>query len=146
MAFDEACAEIVLFGGFTGSFADDTWVWGIPSTDPCVMRVEIDIKPDSFPNSINLGSGGTVPVAIFSSPSFDARTIDPLTVSLAGANIALKGKGTPMVSFKDLNGDGLLDMVIHVETEALQLTEGDTIAVLRGKTFGRISVRGEDSV
>ncbi|MBI3663134.1 MAG: hypothetical protein HY234_08815 [Acidobacteria bacterium] len=84
LAFDEACAEIVLFGGFTGSFADDTWVWGVPSTDPCVIRVEIDIKPDSFPNSINLGSGGTVPVAIFSSPSFDARTIDPLTVSLAG--------------------------------------------------------------
>ena len=34
------------------------------------VPVEIDIKPDSFPNSIKLGSGGTVPVAIFSAKTF----------------------------------------------------------------------------
>ncbi len=44
-----------------------------------------DIKPGSFPNSINVGAGGNVPVAIFSSSTFDATTVDPTTVTLASA-------------------------------------------------------------
>ena len=38
------------------------------------MIVAIDIKPGSYPNSINLKSNGKVPVAILSSPTFDATT------------------------------------------------------------------------
>jgi hypothetical protein len=41
------------------------------------LDVTIDIKPGSYPNSINLGSAGVVPVAIFSNESFDATTINP---------------------------------------------------------------------
>ena len=111
-----------------------------------VMGVSIDIKPGSFPNTINLGSGGTVPVAIFSTASFDARTVDPLTVTLASAPVKLKGKGTPMASFEDVNGDGLLDLVVHVETTALQLSASDTVAVLEGQTTGGTMIRGNDSV
>ena len=58
------------------------------------LTVVIDIKPGSFPNSINLGSGGNVPVAICSTLDFDATTVDPLTVTLASAPAKLKGKGT----------------------------------------------------
>jgi hypothetical protein len=110
------------------------------------LPVSIDIKPGSFPNSINLGSGGTVPVAIFSTTTFDARTVDPTTVTLASAPVALKGKGTLMTSFEDVNGDGLLDLVIHVSTSALQLSETDTEAVLEGKTSGGTPIRGQDTV
>ncbi|MHC4521451.1 MAG: hypothetical protein ACYTAS_22900, partial [Planctomycetota bacterium] len=45
----------------------------------------IDIKPGSWPNAINQGSNGLIPIAIFSSPEFDATQVDPTTVSLAGA-------------------------------------------------------------
>lgn len=109
-------------------------------------QVQIDIKPGSFPNSINLGSNGTVPVAILSSAGFDARTVDPLTVQLAGASVPLRGKGTPMASFQDVNGDGLLDLVVHVSTEALTLGIGDTLAVLTATTFGGLPIRGTDTV
>jgi hypothetical protein len=108
--------------------------------------VAIDIKPGGFPNSINLGSGGTVPVAILSAPGFDATTVNPTTVTLAGAQVKLKGKGTPMASFDEVNGDGLLDLVVHVSTEALQLSETDTEAILEGQTFGGTLIRGTDSV
>ncbi len=111
-----------------------------------VIQIAIDIKPDGFPNSINLGSGGTVPVAIFSTATFDATTVDPTAVTLAGAQAALKGKGTLMSSVEDVDGDGLLDLVIHVRTEALQLSDTDTEAVLEGKTFDGALIRGTDSV
>jgi hypothetical protein len=114
-----------------------------------VITVAIDIKPGSSPNSINLGSQGTVPVAIFSAPApnfFDATTVDPTSVSLAGASVALKGKGTPMASVQDVNGDGLLDLVVHVSTEGLQLTGTDTQAILTGLTFSGQQIQGSDSV
>ena len=109
-------------------------------------QVGIDIKPGEYPNTINLGSNGVVPVAILSSESFDATQVDPLTVTLAGAHVALRGKGTPMVAIKDVNSDGLLDLVVHVETEALELSPDDTEAVLLGQTFGGLYITGTDSV
>lgn len=51
-----------------------------------------------------------------------------------------------MSSFEDVNGDGLLDLVVHVSTEALQLTETDLEAILEGQTFDGTPIRGSDSV
>jgi hypothetical protein len=108
--------------------------------------VSIDIKPGNHPNSINLGSNGTVAVGILSSASFDATTVNPITVTLAGAAVGLKGKGTPMAAFADLNDDGRLDLVVHVSTEALQLSDGDTEAELTGQTFDGRAIAGVDTV
>ena len=110
------------------------------------IPVAIDIKPGEEPNSINLGSAGKVPVAIFSTDTFDATQVDPLTVTLAGAQVALKGKGTPMAAVADVNADGRLDLIVHVDTTALQLTAGDMEAVLEGKTYAGLCIRGTDTV
>ena len=109
-------------------------------------QVTIDIKPGQTPNSINLGSNGSVPVAILSSATFDATTVDPTTVTLAGAMVALRGKGTPMASVQDVNGDGRADLVVHVSTEALQLSDTDTQATLLGRTTSGVYITGTDSV
>jgi len=136
LAFDAAGALYVSEMG-----ADD-----IIRIAPAVIAVAIDIKPGSFPNSINLGSNGVVPVAILSSATFDARTVDPASVALAGTAVALKGRGTLMAGFEDVNGDGLVDLVVHVTTQALQLTATDSLAVLTGRTFSGRLVRGADTV
>ena len=114
--------------------------------EPPWTDVTIDIKPGSDPNSINLGSNGNVPIAIFSLGGMDATTIDPLSVSLANATVRLRGKGVPMTSFQDVNLDGLDDMVVHVETEALELTAGDVEAWLAGTLTDGTPIRGVDSV
>ncbi len=83
--------------------------------------IDIDIKPGSYPNSINLGSNGVVPVAILSTADFDATAIPPDRVFLAGAGVAVRGKGNnTLASSEDVNGDTILDLVLKVETENLE--------------------------
>lgn len=111
------------------------------------ISVAIDIKPGSDQNTINLGSRGVVPVAILSTSTFDAAVmVNPATVKVAGAPVQLKGNGEPLVVYDDVNGDGLVDLVVHVQTEAMQLSASDTKAVLEGKTWDDTSIYGEDSV
>src|SRR5206468_53129 len=67
-------------------------IYSASSSGMCsTISVLIDIKPGSYPNSINLGSGGTVPVAIISTPTFDASTVIPTTITLAGATVKFRG-------------------------------------------------------
>ena len=45
---------------------------------------------------------------------------DPDTVFLAGSGVAVRGKGNKyLASVEDVNGDGLTDLVVKVETENL---------------------------
>jgi len=111
-----------------------------------VVDVNIDIKPGIYPNSINLGSNGNVPVAILSDENFDASTVDPLSVRLAGAEVRIKGKGDPQANIEDVDGDGLIDIVVHVDTKALELSAEDTEAILTGETYDGIKFQGVDTV
>ena len=110
--------------------------------------VAIDIKPGSYPNAINLGSNGVIPVAILSDGAFDATTVNPETVSLAGAGVAVRGKGNKyLAQEEDVNADGLLDLTIQVETENLdpgQLQDGD--AVITGSTYDGVTFEGQDEI
>jgi hypothetical protein len=112
------------------------------------IPVEVDIKPGPERNTIKLRSKGNVPVAILSTESFDAATVDPTTVTLAGAGLKVKGKGKgePMYRLKDVNGDGRLDLVVHVRTQALELTGADESAELAGRTYAGVPIFGTDSV
>jgi hypothetical protein len=120
---------------------------GIP--DECeTLEVGIDIKPGSYPNSINLGSHGLVPVAVLSSTEFDTATVDPDTVALAGAGVAVRGNGNHyMAHEEDVDGDGLTDLVIQVETENLDPDEfQDGYAILRGETYEGVPFEGFDEI
>ena len=107
----------------------------------------IDIKPGSYPNSINLSSAGVVPVAILGSATFDATQVDPASVTLAGARIRLIGKGDKYsCNAEDVNADSFVDLVCHVVTAQFMIEPGDSIAVLEAQTFDGQAMRGEDSI
>ena len=69
--------------------------------------VEIDIKPGSDPNSINLKSRGVIPVALLSSGDFDATTIFGSETEPLDPSIYLAGSGGQDVrwAIEDVNED-----------------------------------------
>jgi hypothetical protein len=112
---------------------------GYATTAPPVLEVEIDIKPGSDPNSINLGSKGVVPVAVLTTDDFDASTVDPSKVEFAGAS--------PMRwTQEDVDGDGDLDLLFHFKVQELSLDATSTEATLTGETFDEAQIEGMDTV
>ena len=47
---------------------------------------------------------------------------------------------------QDVNGDGILDLVLHFRTQETGIACGDTSAALTGETSGGLAVEGDDSV
>lgn len=107
------------------------------------VAVAIDIKPGSDPNSINPRSKGVIPVAILTTDSFDASTVDPSTVAF-GPNGATEAHGQGHL--EDVDGDGDLDLVLHFRTQETGIQCGDTEAILTGQTFGGQAIEGSDAV
>jgi hypothetical protein len=108
-----------------------------------VVMVMIDIHPGSFPNSINPRSQGVIPVAILTTASFDATTVDPSTVffGATGAEAA-----AVQFALEDVDGDGDLDLILHFRTQDTGIQCGQTSASLTGKTFSGQAIQGSDSI
>ena len=103
----------------------------------------IDIKPGSFPNSINPRSKGVIPVAILTTNSFDATAVDPTTVLFGPTGTEAASVHSAL---EDVDGDGDTDMILHFNTLNTGILCGDTSASLTGDTFGGQAIKGSDSI
>lgn len=107
------------------------------------ITVVIDIKPGSFPNSINPRSQGVIPVAILTTGTFDAAAVDAATVRFGAT-------GTEAVprhaALKDVDGDGDINMILHFDTQSTGIWCGDTAALLTGETDDGQAFEGSDSI
>ena len=132
----------VLDGDGDGTFVVDMGVDEFVFSGPPVLEVEIDIRPGSDQNVINLGSGGVVPVAILTTADFDAATVRPASVRLAGAQ-------PRRWTLEDVDRDGDLDLLLNFRIQELDLDESSTEATLTGETFphaGGLRIEGTDAV
>ena len=100
----------------------DSFIVGLRVTDPgglsdtdtanvavTAVSIDIDIKPGSDSTPINPGARGVVPVAVLTTPDFDAATLDPVTVSFAGASPLRWAQ-------EDVDWDGDVDMLFQFHT------------------------------
>lgn len=114
--------------------------------------VDIDIKPCSDPNAVNLGSSGVVPVAILGSAYFDVSLVNPSTVKLAGLDVKTVGKTDKVLCniedvvgpWQSCGGDGYPDLVCHMQMS--EVAPGDAIWTLDAFTYSGTPVTGSDSV
>jgi len=146
IGWDDYAAERVFNG-----LIDEVRIWNKALEEPeiaynySLRNIAIDIKPGSDPNSINMGSNGVVPVAILGSVDFDAATVNPSTVTLAGAGVKLKGNSGNAGSLEYVNDDQYLDLVVQVYTNQLDVL-GDGEIFLTAYTYAGPALTGSDWV
>ena len=110
------------------------------------IEVWLDIKPHSYPNPINLGSKGVVPVAVYGTDDFDVNDVDLATLTLAGASPKEKGSKGKTGSYEDINDDEIMDLIVHFCTPDLQLYTTSVEAVLEGELFNGALITGADDI
>ena len=128
-------------------FYSDIPVYLVDTSGGGPIEVQIDIKPGSDPNPINPGSNGLIPVAILTTDEFDAAVVDPDTVTLAGREVAVRGKAEKLMArLEDIDEDGDLDLMLQVDTQS----DGDVwtsgSVTLTGKTYDGQDIEGTDDV
>jgi hypothetical protein len=83
--------------------------------------------------NVNPRSRGVIPVAILTTPAFDATTINPATARFGPAEAAIAHAGGHI---DDVDGDGDDDLQLHFRIPATGIACGDTEATLTAATFG----------
>lgn len=111
------------------------------------IEVQVDIKPGSDPNSINVKSHGVLPVAILTTGAFDATSVDPETVALV-VEVVVGGESNRSIRSRaeDVDADGDTDLMLFFRTECLQaLSPEVTNLGLVGATWDGTPVFGSDA-
>ena len=123
-------------------FAMDTIV-------PAPLNVEIDIRPWSDRNMVNLRSRGFLPVAVLGSEDFDVCDIDLRSLEMAGAEPRTRGRwwGREKTGwFVDVNGDSLTDLLLRFRIRDLDIEREATELVLEGMLNDGKEFWGSDSI
>lgn len=103
--------------------------------------VAVDVRPGSDANPVDPGSHGVVPIAILGSPSFDAASVSRPSIHLVPS-----GAGPVHFSIEDVNGDGILDLMLHFRTDDAQVKCGDTAIVVTAQTTTGARLAGFDTI
>ncbi len=137
---------------FEGDYSDDNF--GVDRyTALRSIPALIDIKPEGFPNSVNLKSEGLLPVAILGTGEFDVNDVD-IDSLLFGDPLLIDNGGTALSplnsSLEDVSGDGLLDLSLKFSVDDLVGNGAlgpDTIeGVLTGKLLDGTPFESLDSI
>ena len=107
-------------------------------------KVTIDIRPGILQNTIVLGKLRVIPVAILSTPDFDARLIDKS--SLTFGRTGDEGSLIMCIRGVDVNHDRLLDTLCFFRARHAGFQVGDSEGILRGQTRDGIPIEGRDQV
>lgn len=75
----------------------------LPTNCATLQIIDVNVHPNSDPNPVNTGSGGSTPVAIFGSANLDVYDIDTSTLKLGDAEVKVVGKkSNELCSYEDI--------------------------------------------
>ncbi len=104
--------------------------------------ISIDIAPPDKYNRVDLRNvtfRSRVAVALLSSARFDALQVDPETL-----RFGIDGATVTWSWTRDVNHDGLADLVVQFKTADTGIECGDTQASLTGQAYAGLDVRSTD--
>jgi hypothetical protein len=158
---NEVIFEFVVFGqNITVDFGDMI---------PPAVEIDVDVKPGSDKNPVNMKSNGVLPVAILGSADVDVTGIDPATIRLNGVAPLrwsiedvcgpMAPEPMPMDTMPDDDDDdemempdGYDDLTLKFSKQEIVATFGDVqrgdvvMLILEGQTFDGGAVTGEDAI
>lgn len=117
--------------------------WSTTTAAQPPLRVTIDVKPGDEKVTIEPGRDGMVPIVILTTPQFDAATADPETI-LVGP----QGKEASIFRsmLEDIDRDGDIDRMLLVRVRDMQVTCGNKIIRVTGKTTDGRAFEGSEAV
>ena len=108
------------------------------------MLVPVDVRPRRNANKINPNSTNNINVAIFSTKGFDPTTVDATTVLFGRTGIEA---GPAAAILKDVNRDGLVDLLLSFDADITGIQCGDTQGRIdRKNRLAGSPLRGVDSL
>ncbi len=120
----------VLQGLFGFDTPYEAWDGGTLTIVGAVQAGALRVRPSGGSPDINVKSGGSVSVVLYSSDNFDATQATKLAFGPGGAQLV--HRNGPHVS--DVDGDGLDDITMHFRQRDTGVACGDTSASLSGLT------------
>ena len=124
------------------------------------IRVDVDIKPGSFPNPLNINSKGVFPVAILGTQDLNVNEIDNFTIELEGVPPVrwnIEDVSGPVENGNECNQatavvDGFDDLTLKFKTHDVisvldEVENGDEIfLILTGKLLDGTPIEGRDCI
>ena len=108
------------------------------------LSVTIDIKPGDAPTRIEATRGGMIPVAVLTTPEFDASRVEPATVRMGPT-----GTEAPVFrsSAEDADEDGDIDLLLLFRVQEMKIEcRPDATLNLTGKTRDGQQIEGKEAV
>lgn len=140
--------RVVWFGTFLPGQGDRfgvdnlSWVGLAPPTQ--TMAVDIDVHPGSERNPIQLRSRGVVPVVLYGEQDFAVENVDVDTLAFGPNGAPVACRNGP--HFDYIDGDGVLDMLIHHRIGETGIVPNDVEACLTGDTLNGMMFEACDLV
>ena len=135
------------------------------STKRCLGPIEVDIKPGSCPNPLNVKSKGVLPVALLGTEDFDVRDVDVASLRLEGvapirsafedvatALAPLEDKEECYLDCNDLGPDEFEDLTLKFYRQEIVGVLGDVedgecvVLQLTGNLMDGTPIEGEDVI
>ena len=107
------------------------------------VSADIDIRPANDSNPFNPKSQGVVRVAILTTSRLDATKVNASTVRFGATGTEAASVHTVLA---DVDGDGDIDMVVHVRNQDSRIPCGASTAVLKGQTHSGEAFRGQGPI
>jgi hypothetical protein len=110
------------------------------------QNVQVDIKPGSYPNCFNINGNGVVPIAVLGSQTLNVGDINSTSLNFNGLQVRVKPNNQNQCSIKDVNTDGVPDLVCQFQDSAAGWVAGSTAGSVTGLLNDGTAIRGTDSI